>query len=296
MKDFPYYKNQVLPDILDELNIYDFDDINVLLDFLKKAKDANKTIIGYCTSVDSITGLVELIFDEEFSDKIVGYIEKDDVTYITNKDGTVHIGRAIDCLDKFIKVKVKDITYDEENDTYKVKCSRKDVVKPIHDMYMNDIKSGVLAPNMKVKGIVTGMDSTRVFVDIGGDVTGILGVADIARAYVVDPSDVLSLGDELELVVKIAQVEPFKLSLSRKMLLSGWDEIDKKYKVGKIVPGIVKNRIPTGIFVELDECFEGLADFPPFEKNLKFGDRVKVRINVIDKKREKIKLKIISNR
>ena len=80
------------------------------------------------------------------------------------------------------------------------------------------------------------------------------------------------------------------------MLLPGWESIDEKYKTGKIVPGIVKNRIATGIFIELDESFEGLADFPPNAEKYKYGDRVKVRINVIDKKREKIKLKIISNR
>ena len=80
------------------------------------------------------------------------------------------------------------------------------------------------------------------------------------------------------------------------MLLPGWDTIDEKFKAGKIVPGIVKNRIATGIFIELDESFEGLADFPPNAQKYQYGDRVKVRINVIDKKREKIKLKIIDNR
>ena len=55
---------------------------------------------------------------------------------------------------------------------------------------------------MMVKGIVTGMDYNKVYVDIGGDVTAILGIADIARSYVAEPSDVISIGEKVELAIK----------------------------------------------------------------------------------------------
>ena len=295
MSKFPYYKNQVLPDVFNEAH-EGFKTLESLIKYLEGAKSRNKTIQVYSDTVDATTGLVELSFGEEYDDKIRGYVEREDVTYLKEDSNKVHIGRCIDCLDNYINIKVKDIVYDEKNDFYKVKCSRKDAVKEIHDMYNKDIENGILTANMMVKGNVTGMDYNKVYVDIGGDVTAILGVADIARSYVAEPSDVINIGDKVDLVIKKIYANPIKTSLSRAMLLPGWDTIDEKFKAGKIVPGIVKNRIATGIFIELDESFEGLADFPPNAQKYQYGDRVKVRINVIDKKREKIKLKIIDNR
>lgn len=295
MYKFPFYKKQVLPDVFNEPH-EGFKTLGNLIKHLEDAKSKNKTIQAYSDTVDATTGLVELSFGEEYDDKIRGYVEREDVTYLKEDSNKVHIGRCIDCLDNYINIKVKDIVYDEKNDFYKVKCSRKDAVKEIHDMYNKDIENGKLTANMMVKGNVTGMDYNKVYVDIGGDVTAILGVADIAKSYVAEPSDIINIGDKVELVIKKIYANPIKTSLSRAMLLPGWDTIDEKFKTGKIVPGIVKNRIATGIFIELDESFEGLADFPPNDQKYKYGDRVKVRINVIDKKREKIKLKIIDNR
>ena len=135
-----------------------------------------------------------------------------------------------------------------------------------------------------------------MFVDIGGDVTAILGVADIARVYVKHPGTKYKTGDKVELAIKKLYANPTKISLSRAMMLPGWESIDKRFSVGKIVPGMIKNKIPTGVFIELNESFEGLAENLPEDKHYNFGDKVKVCILTIDKKREKIKLKVIENR
>lgn len=295
MNKFPYYKNQVLPDRLNKPTQMSFDTKEQLLEYLKTANRNNTTVYAYCNSVDSNTGLVELSFDDKHDLDVKGFIERNDVTYVHDENGEVHIGRSIDCLDNYIGVKVKDISYNKKDDNYYIKCSRKEVVKNIYDIYNDDIKKGFLDENMLVKGIITGMDEEKVFINLGGDVTGLLGIADICKSYVRHPSDILSVGQVLDLVVKKVYTDPVRISLSREILLPGWDSIDKKYKPGKIVPGIIKNRITTGIFVELDESFEGLAEFPANNKTYKYGDRVKVRIDVIDKKREKIKLRIINN-
>ena len=201
MSKFPYYKNQVLPDVFNEAH-EGFKTLESLIKYLEDAKSRNKTIQVYSDTVDATTGLVELSFGEEYDDKIRGYVEREDVTYLKEDSNKVHIGRCIDCLDNYINIKVKDIVYDEKNDFYKVKCSRKDAVKEIHDMYNKDIENGILTANMMVKGNVTGMDYNKVYVDIGGDVTAILGVADIARSYVAEPSDVINIGDKVDLVIK----------------------------------------------------------------------------------------------
>lgn len=291
MNKFPYYENQVLPDSLN-LNRHLFNSEDELLNKLKIAHQRNQTIYAYCNSVDDEKGIADIEFME--NSKIKGYIEKDEVTYKHDDDGEVHVGRVIDCLDNNIGVKI--LGFEEKDDKILVRCSRKKVVREIYERYNNDIKNNVFTAEKMVKGIITGMDYNKAYIDIGGDVTAILGVADISRSFVKDPSEILEIGQEVELVVKKLYSDPIKVSLSRAMLLPGWESIDDRFEVGKIVPGTIKNQLVTGLFVELDESFEGIADFPTNGKKYSYGDRVKVKINVIDKKREKIKLKIIGNR
>lgn len=287
MSKYSVYKNQALPDKLNTKQT-EFENHEDAVQKLKKAMQTNETIYAYCYSADDTTGEVELMFND--LSNIIGYIKLEDITY-----DKVHIGRAVACVDNIIGVKVKNIEEDEDG-FVKVKCSRKDAVKEMHDKYNEDIKNGVFKEGLMVKGIVTGMDFNKVYVDIGGDVTAILGVADISRVYVREPSDVIQHGEILDLVVKKIYADPIKVSLSRAMLINGWESIDKRFKVGKIVPGIVKNRISTGLFIELSESFEGLAEDIPVGVKYKYGDRVKVNILVIDKKRQKIKLRIVQNR
>lgn len=293
MSKYNYYKNQVLPD---EYNTKptEFTGITDLMQALKRSKEKGDVIFAYCVSTHRDTGELEL----EFSGvpNVVGYVPLDEVTYKGNgKDNHVHIGRAIDMVDKVIGVKVTEI--DETNpDNIWVKCSRKSYVEEIDKRYNKDIEEGKFTENMVVKGVVTGIDNSKVFVDIGGDVTAILGVADIAKVFIKHPGEKFNIGDKVDLAIKKLYANPIKISLSRAMLLPGWESIDKKFSVGKIVPGIIKGKIPTGVFVELSESFEGLAENLPEDKYYKYGDRVKVCILTMDKKREKIKLKVIENK
>lgn len=284
---YPLYKNQVFPDKLNTEQTI-FKNYEDAINKLKKAIQTKETIYAYCYSADDTTGEVELMFND--LNNIIGYIKLEDITY-----DKVHIGRAVACVDNIIGVKIKNIEEDEDG-FVKVKCSRKDVVKEISDKYNSDIEHEIFKEGLIVKGIVTGMDFNKVYVDIGGDVTAILGVADISRVYVREPSDIIKYGETLDLVVKKIYSNPIKVSLSRAMLINGWESIDKRFKVGKIVPGIVKNRIATGLFIELNESFEGLAEDIPVDIKYNYGDRVKVNILTIDKKREKIKLRIVQNR
>lgn len=290
MKKFPRYEGQVLPDKLNTYRDTFTNDTN-LLEQLKEAKKKNTTVYAYCYSSDTKTGTAYLEFLE--GSLITGYIPREEITYLLEQEGKVHVGRSNGCVDNLIGVKILDI--EENDDKIAVKCSRKKVVEAVMNKYNKDIESGVFKEGMLVKGIVTGMDFNKVYIDIGGDVTAILGVADIARVYVREPSDLIEHGEVLDLVVKKAYAHPIKVSLSREMLLQGWESIDSKFKVGRIVPGIIKNTMPTGIFIELSESFEGIAEEIPTWKKLKYGDRVKVHILHIDKKREKIKLRIIKN-
>lgn len=287
------YPNQVLPEVLNK-ECTEFANYADALNKLKKAKIDKTTVYAYCFSGDPKTGRLELSFYEDMDNALLGYVTLQEVTY-NEKENKVHVGRSIDSIDQYIGVKILEIE-EQADGRVDVKCSRKDAAKEIHDMYNRDIDNGVFTAGQTVTGVVTGMDFGKVYVDIGGDVTAILGVADISRVYVKEPSDVIKVGQVLELGIKKLYSNPIKVSLSRAMLQSGWETIDKRFKVGRIVPGKVKNFISTGVFIELNECFEGLAEDLPSGQKYNYGDKVKVLILNIDKKREKIKLKVIENR
>lgn len=291
MSKLKKYPNQVLPDEFNT-NATKFENQEEMLLELKHAKENNKSIYAYSVSTHQDTGEVELELMDDSN--VTAYVPLNEVTFNKHKD-TVHIGRSIATLGKIIGVKVLDID-ETDPENIRVKCSRKAHVQEIADMYNKDIEQGRFKKGMLVKGVITGYDHNKAFVDIGGDVTAILGVADIARVYVRQPSSKYKIGDRVELGIKNIYANPIKVSLSRAMMLPGWDKIDRKFSVGKIVIGRVKNKISTGLFIELNESFEGLAEDIPTGVDYKYGDKVKVRILTIDKKREKIKLKIIENK
>lgn len=120
MKKFPRYEGQVLPD---KLNTYkdEFVDDADLLEKLKEAKKKNTTIYAYCNSSDAKTGVAYLEFLED--SRITGYIPREEITYLLEQEGKVHIGRANACVDNIVGVKILDI--EESDEGTRVRCSRK---------------------------------------------------------------------------------------------------------------------------------------------------------------------------
>jgi len=109
-----------------------------------------------------------------------------------------------------------------------------------------------------VRGTVRNLADYGAFVDIGG-VDGLLHVGEISWQRVNKPSDVLTVGDEIE--ARILKIDPEKrrISLSMKQLQTHpWDVVPEKYKVGERVRGTVTRVMDFGAFVELEPGIEGL--------------------------------------
>ncbi len=109
-----------------------------------------------------------------------------------------------------------------------------------------------------VRGTVRSLTDYGAFVDIG-DVDALLHVGEISWARVNKPSDVLSVGDQIE--ARILKIEPDKrrISLSMKQLMPHpWDAVAQKYKTGERVRGTVTRLMDFGAFVELELGIEGL--------------------------------------
>jgi small subunit ribosomal protein S1 len=117
----------------------------------------------------------------------------------------------------------------------------------------SDLKEGAV-----MHGAVRSLTEYGAFVDIGG-VDGLLHVADIAWSHVNKPSDVLTVGQEVD--VKILKVDPAKrrIGLGLKQLQPHpWEQIGEKYKTGDRVHGTVRRVTDFGAFVEVEPGVEGL--------------------------------------
>lgn len=129
-----------------------------------------------------------------------------------------------------------------------------------------------------VTGTVRNLAEYGAFVDIGG-IDGLLHVADMSWSRVGKPSDVLSVGQELELKVLKVDSDKQRISLGLKQLQPHpWDAVSDKYKTGERVRGTVTRLADFGFFVELEPGVEGLVHISEMswaKRVRKPGDMVK---------------------
>ena len=109
-----------------------------------------------------------------------------------------------------------------------------------------------------VKGVVKNITAFGAFVDLGG-VDGLLHKTDMAWRRIHHPSDVVSVGEEIEVQVIGINPENEKISLGLKQKTPDpWENIEEKYPIGSTVHGVVVNIVNYGAFLQLEEGVEGL--------------------------------------
>jgi len=109
-----------------------------------------------------------------------------------------------------------------------------------------------------LRGTVKNLTDYGAFVDLGG-LDGLLHVTDISWGRINHPSDVLKVGDEIDVVVLKFDKESERVSLGTKQLTADpWEQVPEKYPVGSRVAGRVTNVTDYGAFVELEQGIEGL--------------------------------------
>jgi small subunit ribosomal protein S1 len=117
---------------------------------------------------------------------------------------------------------------------------------------------GELEKGQTRKGVVKNITDFGAFVNLGG-IDGLLHITDMSWGRISHPSEVLAVGDEIEVVVLDFDKENLKVSLGLKQRTPNpWKEVGNKYPVGSKVKGKVVNLVPYGAFVELEKGVEGL--------------------------------------
>jgi small subunit ribosomal protein S1 len=109
------------------------------------------------------------------------------------------------------------------------------------------------------KGTVKNLTEFGAFIDLNG-LDGLLHITDMSWGRIGHPSEMLKVGQELDVVVLDVNKEKARVSLGLKQKIANpWDSIEQKYPVGTKVKGKVVNLVPYGAFVELEPGVEGLV-------------------------------------
>ena len=115
-----------------------------------------------------------------------------------------------------------------------------------------------LEVGQRIKGVVKNITAFGAFVDLGG-VDGLLHKTDMAWKRIHHPSDVVSVGEEIEVQVIGINPENEKISLGLKQRSPDpWENIEEKYPINASVRGVVVNIVNYGAFLQLEEGVEGL--------------------------------------
>ncbi|PEH30353.1 30S ribosomal protein S1 [Salmonella enterica] len=156
-----------------------------------------------------------------------------------------------------------------------------------------------LQEGMEVKGIVKNLTDYGAFVDLGG-VDGLLHITDMAWKRVKHPSEIVNVGDEINVKVLKFDRERTRVSLGLKQLGEDpWVAIAKRYPEGTKLTGRVTNLTDYGCFVEIEEGVEGLVHVSEMDwtnknihpsKVVNVGDVVEVMVLDFDEERRRISL------
>jgi small subunit ribosomal protein S1 len=150
-----------------------------------------------------------------------------------------------------------------------------------------------------VKGIVKNLTDYGAFIDLGG-IDGLLHITDIAWKRVKHPSEVLNVGDEIDVKVLKYDAERKRVSLGLKQLQEDpWNKLTAEYSTGSRVKAKVTNLTDYGCFAEIAPGIEGLVHVSEMDwtnknihpsKVVQVGDEVEVMILDIDQQRRRISL------
>ena len=150
-----------------------------------------------------------------------------------------------------------------------------------------------------VKGVVKNLADYGAFVDLGG-LDGLLHITDISWSRVTHPSEVLSLGEEIDVKILSFDKEKLRVSLGLKQIQNDpWETIEGKYSVGGIYEAIVSNITDYGCFAELEQGVEGLIHLSELDwtnknihpsKVVDLEEKIKVMVLEIDHDKRRISL------
>jgi len=202
-----------------------------------------------------------------------------------------------DYINKTMDFKVVKINHDFKN----VVISHKVLVEAdLEEQRKNTIKN--LEKGQILEGQVKNITTYGIFVDLGGNVDGLIHITDLSWNRVSHPSEIVEIGSTVKVVILDFEEDKTKIQLGMKQLAPHpWDKLDEKFKEGVKIKGKVSIIADYGAFIEIQEGIEGLVHVSEMSWSthlrsaqdfIKIGDEVETIILGIDKEARKISLGI----
>lgn len=206
-------------------------------------------------------------------------------------DPSVHEGKTY----TFRVIEYKD-------DGKNIVVSRRSVLEEEERERAEEVRKA-LVPDAVLTGRVVSVRDYGAFVDLGGNVQGLLHVSEMGWSRVSDPKSVVQPGDEITVKVLGVDEEKGRISLGLKQLQADpWTTVEQDYRVGQVLKGRVTRLTDFGAFIELADGIEALAHvstFPPTGKTdgwrslVSPGAEVPVEILSIDAERKRMGVAVV---
>jgi small subunit ribosomal protein S1 len=205
--------------------------------------------------------------------------------------------RRVRELDSYLNTEVDARIIEMDRNRNNVVLSRRVLLEEGRKAERAEILSK-LSKGMRLKGTVSSIVEFGAFVDLGG-IDGLVHISELSWNHVNHPSEVVSVGDELEVVVLDVDLDRERISLGLKQTQPDpWTELMEKYPQGMIVDGKVTNVVTFGAFVEFAPNVEGLVHISELatqhidspKQVVHAGAQVKVKIVEYDLEKRRISL------
>ncbi|MDO4182671.1 MAG: 30S ribosomal protein S1 [Coriobacteriia bacterium] len=205
--------------------------------------------------------------------------------------------RRVKELDMFLGTQVEARVIEMDRNRNNVVLSRRVLLEEGRRNERAEILSK-LTKGMRLKGNVSSIVDFGAFVDLGG-IDGLVHISELSWNHVNHPSEVVKVGDEVEVEVLDVDLQRERISLGLKQTTEDpWVKLVESYPVGSIVDGKITKVVPFGAFVALSDSIEGLVHISEMALKhidtpaqvVKVGQDVKVKIMDVNSERRRISL------
>ena len=199
-----------------------------------------------------------------------------------------------DYIGRYVQCEVLKIDQERRNIVVSRRALIESERKYIREILLRELKEGDIR-----KGIVKNIADFGAFVDLGG-IDGLLHITDMSHARINHPSQMVSMDQEIDVMILNIDREKEKIALGLKQMQSNpWDKVEEKYPIGNVFNGEVVNVMSYGAFVKLEDGIEGLVHISEMSwvkrinhpnEVVQIGDEIEVAVLGIDRKGEQMSL------
>ncbi|MDR2571838.1 MAG: 30S ribosomal protein S1, partial [Oscillospiraceae bacterium] len=269
-------------------------DVEGMVMLSKRRLDANKNWDMVENAKENKT-IIEGVVSEENKGGIVVNVKGVRVFVPASQTGLPKSAPMTDLLKKPVKLRITEVNQSRRRVVGSIRLVQNDERREKAEQVWTDIEIG-----KKYDGIVKSMTTYGVFVDIGG-VDGMIHISELSWTRIKQPSEVMSVGDEVSVYVLSFDKDSRKISLGyKKSEDNPWMRFTSQYAIGDVVNVKIVKMMPFGAFAEICPGVDGLIHISQITDHriglpsevLSDSQTVDVKITEIDNDRKKVSLSI----